>query len=230
MQKLIVVPARGGSKGIPGKNIYPLRGKPLLSYTLELIRDAELTDTDVAVSTDSKDIMNVAEDYSWVYIIERPKDISGDMARTEDALIHSLDYLENKLGKAYEAVITMQVTSPLRRPETLQQFIKNFEENYPDYDSQISLNEDRTDFWVKHEDGSFARLYPDAPRRRQDRKPLYVENSAYYMTGAASLRATGSVLGKKVNGFVISGDEAIDINEPVDLLVAEAALNMREMK
>ncbi len=225
MQKLIVVPARGGSKGIPGKNIYPLAGKPLIAYTLEVIEKAGLADTDTAVSTDSEAIMDIAGGFAGVHVIKRPDDISGDTASTESALLHALDYMEKSLGKTYDAVLTLQVTSPLREPDTLRQFIDFYEENYPKWDAQLSLNEDRTDFWVKKEDGSFGRLYPDAPRRRQERNPLYVENSAYYITSAKALRETGSVLGNRVNGYVISDREALDINEPIDILVAESMLS-----
>ncbi len=224
MQKLIVIPARGGSKGIPGKNIYPLAGKPLLEYTLDVIASADLQDTDAVVSTDSEDIMKVAQRYEKIIVIRRPDNISGDTASTESALLHALSYMEEQYGKKYDAVLTMQATSPLRNQKTLAEFIKCYEQNYPKYDALLSLNEDRTDFWTRQEDGSFGRLYPDAPRRRQDRKPLYVENSAYYITDVKALRETNSVLGNKVNGFVISEREAVDINEPVDLLVAEALL------
>lgn len=230
MQKLIVIPARGGSKGIPGKNIFPLAGKPLLEYTLDVIMSADLTDTDTAVSTDSEDIMLVAGKYEGIHLIRRPDDISGDTASTEAALLHALKYMEDKLGKKYDAVLTIQVTSPLREPETLKAFIMNYEANYPEYDAQLSLNEDRTDFWVKRDDGSFGRLFPDAPRRRQDRKPLYVENSAYYITDVEALRKSGSVLGSNVNGFEISEIEAVDINEPVDIKVAEALLRERDKR
>lgn len=227
MQKLIVVPARGGSKGIPGKNIYPVCGRPLLEYTLDVIEKADLEDTDAAVSTDSYEIMEVAKRYPGIHIIKRPDEISGDRASTESALLHALDYMEKKLDKKYDAVVTLQATSPLREAKTLREFIETFEKNYPEYDAQLSLNEDRTDFWVRHEDGSFGRLYPDAPRRRQERKPLYVENSAYYITDSNALREGKSVLGNRVNGYVISEKEAVDINEPVDILVAEALIKER---
>ena len=225
MNKLIVIPARGGSKGIPHKNIYPVNGKPLLSYTIEVILSSDIKDTDIVVSTDSEQIANVAKMYDGVYVIDRPSDISGDKARTEAALIHALDYMEEKYGKTYEVVLTLQATSPLRKPETLKRFIDVFEETYPLYDSQLSLNENRTDFWVRNGDDSFSRLYPEAPRRRQERAPLYSENSAYYITEVKALRDTMSVLGTRANGFIISDVEAVDINEPIDIVLAESLLN-----
>ena len=224
MKKLIVIPARGGSKGIPGKNIYPINGKPLLEYTIEVIINSNLDDTDIVVSTDSQAIKEVSEKYKEIYVIERPASISGDKAKTEDALVHALDYMEHNYGKTYDAILTLQATSPLRKPETLIKFIEAYEETYPYYDAQLSLNENRTDFWVQNPDKSFKRLFPDAPRRRQERTPLYAENSTYYITDAQILRRTMSVLGTKANGFEISDVEAIDINEPIDIIVAESLM------
>lgn len=224
MQKLIVVPARGGSKGIPGKNIYPIAGKPLLEYTLDVVCNAHLRDTDIVVSTDSEKIKAVAQKYENVVIVDRPKEISGDKASTELALLHALDYMEKLGKKKYDAVLTLQATSPLRKTETLQKFIEAYEANYPSFDALLSLNENRSDFWIVTEDENFERLYKNAPRRRQERKPLYVENSAYYMTDTTALRNTGSILGTRVNGFVISEYEAVDINEIIDIYITEGIL------
>lgn len=222
MNKLIVIPARGGSKGIPKKNIYPINGKPLLAYTIEVIKEASLTDTDIIVSTDSEDIKNIALKYEGIYVVDRPPEISGDMASTEDALLHAIDYMEKTMDKHYDAVLTLQPTSPLRKSETLKKFIKVYEDNIEQFDALLSLSEDRTDFWVNNEKNTFNRLYNNAPRRRQERKPLYKENSAYYITNIKSLRKTHSVLGTNPNGFVISDIESVDINEPIDLVIAEA--------
>ncbi len=227
MQKLIVIPARGGSKGIVGKNIYPINGKPLLSYTLEMVEKAKLDDVDVVVSTDSEEIKNIALNYKFVEVVDRPEDISGDNAKTEYALLHAVNVMEARTGKKYHAVITLQPTSPLRTVETFKRFISNYEACYPKYDAMLSLNENRTDFWIRNKDGSFKRRDASAPRRRQEREPLYAENSAYYITEVQALKETLSVLGKKCNGFIISDEEAVDINEPVDILIAESMLKYK---
>lgn len=223
MNKLIVIPARGGSKGIPGKNIYPLKGKPLLAYTIEMIIKADLDNVDVVVSTDAPKIKEAALQYEGIEVVDRPDEISGDKASTEDALIHAVNEMERIKGKQYDAVLTLQPTSPLRKPETLKAFIMEYENNTDKYDALLSLTEDRTDFWIC-DNGEFGRLYPDAPRRRQDRKPLYRENSAYYITKTEALKNYHSVLGSRTGGFVIAESEGIDINEPVDLKIAEAFL------
>lgn len=224
MQYLIVIPARGGSKGIPGKNIYPINGKTLLEYTLDVAIKADLIDTDIAVSTDSDKIKAVAAKYKNIFVIDRPAEISGDKASTESALIHALEYMEERQNKNYNAVITLQATSPLRKAETLKKIIEDYEKNYPTYDALLSLNEDRADFWYEVGVGKYERLFKDAPRRRQERRALFVENSAYYITDVTALRRTGSILGTAVNGFVISEYEAVDINEMIDIYVAKGIM------
>lgn len=227
MRYLVVIPARGGSKGIPHKNIYPVAGKPLLEYSIECIQAVNY-EGDLVVSTDDKEIAMVAQKYPEVIVIDRPAEISHDTAKTEDALIHAVHYMEQQYHKTYDAVVTFQATSPLRESRTVQEVFEEYERNAEKYDALLTLTEDRSDFWVQNEDGSFGRLNPDAPRRRQERKPLYVENSAVYITQTKSLIETGSVLGKQVNGYVIDEKEAVDINEFNDILLAESLLMQRK--
>lgn len=223
MKILAVIPARGGSKGIPRKNIYPLLGKPLLEYTLECVIEADVCE-DIVVSTDSNEIMNVARNYNQIIIVPRPDDISGDTASTESALIHALDYMKKFYNKEYDAVMTLQATSPLRKAETIKAFKERYERDYNKYDAMLTLHENRVDHWVRDDSGNFERLYPNASRRRQERKPLYMENSCIYITSVTSLIETKSVLGHRVNGFIISEEEGMDINEPIDIKIIEGIM------
>ncbi|MEK9132944.1 MAG: acylneuraminate cytidylyltransferase family protein [Patescibacteria group bacterium] len=221
---LAVIPARGGSKGIPGKNIAPLNGKPLLAYTIECAKKANLNGP-IVVSTDSDEIAKIAEKYG-AQVIRRPAEISGDTAPTESALIHVLDELK-KTGYLPDVIMTLQPTSPMRKAETVRKFVDEFSKVSGTYDAMLSLHENRTDFWV-NKGGVFGRLFPNAPRRRQAREPLYAENSALYITKVNSLRESGSVLGFNPTVFIIDEAEALDINEPQDMLLAEFLLNKKK--
>ena len=223
MRYLVVIPARGGSKGIPHKNIYKVAGKPLLEYAIESINGV-IFDGDVAVSTDDDAIAAVAARHKNVTVVKRPAEISNDTAKTEDALIHVLNYMKEKYGKEYDAVVTLQPTSPLRKSSTIQSFLAAYEKDFPEYDALLTLTEDRSDFWIQNEAGKYQRLYPDAPRRRQERKPLYIENSAIYVTDRESLLSNRSVLGTKVGGYVIDAKEGVDINEFADIALAESLI------
>ena len=228
MRYLVVIPARGGSKGIPYKNIYKVAGKPLIEYAIESMREVSF-EGELAVSTDDDQIATVAAKYDDVIVIKRPSEISHDTAKTEAALIHALQYMKDNYEKDYDAIVTLQPTSPLRKGYTIQRFLETFEKNIDKYDALLTLSEDRSDFWIQKEDGSYCRLFPDAPRRRQERRPLYVENSAIYVTLKESLLECNSVLGQSVNGFVIDAVEGVDINEFVDIAVAESLL-FQQMK
>lgn len=223
---LAVIPARGGSKGILKKNIQCVGDKPLLCYAIDSILDSGI-DADIVVSTDSDEIAQVALGHGGAYVINRPKSISGDGAKTEDALLDALDQMKSLHEKTYEVVLTVQPTSPFRKPETVKRFWNEFIEISNEYDAMLTLNETRTDYWVE-EEGNYHRLYPDAPRRRQDRKPLYIENSCLYVTTVKALKETRSVLGNNVQGFLIDEREALDINEPIDLVLANLLINRQD--
>ena len=219
---LAVIPARGGSKGIPGKNIRLLAGKPLLAWAVECLMMSGAVD-EVCVSSDSDEILEVARRYAGVYALRRPDEISGDTAATEDALIDALDRMELDLNVRYGSVMCAQATSPFRTPETVRSFMTRWRElrSSGEADAMLSLHESAADHWIRELDGGLRRIFPDEPRRRQGRRPVYVENSCLYVTDADALRATRSVLGTRVEGFLIGGDEALDINEPLDLEYAE---------
>ncbi len=225
MKILAVIPARGGSKGIPLKNIYPLANRPLIEYTIEAILNTKIEFT-VAVSTDSDKIKEVVRKYETVTIIDRPESISGDKASTEDTLIHALEYFENVEGEKFDYVLTLQPTSPFRKSETIDRFISDFEKVKDKFDAQLSLTEDYTDFWVNDDIEGFCRLYKNAPRRRQERKPLYAENSCLYITKSDVLKETKSVLGKSVTGFVVDEIEGFDINQMIDSKLEERYLEI----
>ncbi|MBI2638007.1 acylneuraminate cytidylyltransferase family protein [Candidatus Peregrinibacteria bacterium] len=215
---LTVITARGGSKGIPKKNMALIGGKPLLSYTLKSVLAAHLEGR-IVVSTDDNEIEKFSRTHN-VEVIKRPTEISGDKASSESALLHAIDVVAGS-GFYPEVVLTLQPTSPFRRPETIKKFVEKFSQIKDSFDAMLSVNENRDVFWLPEPDGNFKRLFPNAPRRRQERTPIFLENSALYITKVDVLQKTKSVLGKKTAGFVIEQEEALDINEPIDLLFAD---------
>jgi len=219
---LTVIPARGGSKGLPGKNIRLLNGKPLLAYTIEAAFEAGIT-KNIFVSTDSKEIIEVAKKFGADFI-ERPLEISHDSSSTESALVHALDTISRIKEGKFNYILTLPPTSPLRSGVTIKKFLSHYNDILHEYDAMISLTETNKDYWIKDDDGIFRRLFPSAPRRRQDRTPIYVENSAIYITKIESFLKTGSILGQKTAGFIIDEIEAIDINNIIDLKWAEFVL------
>lgn len=223
MKTLAVIPARGGSKAIPLKNLKLLAGRPLIVYTIDAARQSRHIDR-LVVSTDHHDIAAIARD-AGAEVIMRPPDFATDEAPTELALLHVLDTL--KAAESYEpdAVMTLEPTSPLRTGRLIDRSVETLIEH--DADSVISVTETRQCLG-RIIDGRFQYLIEGQPRRRQERAPLYYESSTVYLTRTDVLRRRRSVLGERLYAVVAEPDEAIDVNTPLDFVVAEAVMRWRQ--
>ena len=181
MQYLILIPARGGSKGLSGKNIYPICGKPMIDYTISLMKEIQWGG-DIVVSTDSETILNISkklvDDAENYYLIKRPAKYATDISSTEDVAIHTVNYMKETYGKEYDALITMAPNLPIRTKEMFFACIDSFENMSETFDSQVCFCKTDEDLWKKADGGEYKRMNPDAPRRRQDREPLYVEKGS----------------------------------------------------
>ena len=214
---IVIIPARGGSKRIPKKNISLLLGKPLIEYTLDAVLAAKLN-CPIYVSTEDESVIEVVSKFHDIGIIKRPHSLASDDTSTESVLIHALDQLQSD---SHEWIMTLPPTSPFRHPDTIKKFIDSINEQPDSQDCLMSTTENYGDFWQLQEDGAITRLFPDAPRRQQERSPLLEENSAIYLTRISALRDTGSILGNRVRSINISAIEGFDINTPEDLEIAE---------
>ncbi|MDC6453580.1 acylneuraminate cytidylyltransferase family protein, partial [Alphaproteobacteria bacterium] len=136
---IIVVPARGGSKRVPLKNIHSLMGKPLLTYTLEAISESRLC-IPTYVSTDNHQIASLARSYPGIEVLIRPQNISHDNATTESALLHVLDIVTAS-GKKPKWLMTLPPTSPFRSPETIRKFAEEAMSCENSIDSLMSVTE-----------------------------------------------------------------------------------------
>jgi len=217
-----IIPARGGSKSIPKKNIKQLNGKLLVYYTIDSARSSNALDK-IVVSTDDKEIANVSKKYG-VDVMMRPKELATEHSPTEDALIHVLDVLKEKESYEPTIVLTLEPTSPLRREETIRGCIDLYRNT--DADSVITVVETRTCFGQLI-NGKFKFLFKNQPRRRQDRESLFKESSTVYLTEVKILREKRLVLGDNLYGYVVSSAEAIDINDPWDFDIAEIMMNKK---
>lgn len=217
---LAVIPARGGSKSIPLKNIKPLAGKPLLVYTIEAARQSQYLDRCV-VSTDHDAIAKVAAEHG-AEVVRRPAEYATDQAPTEWALLHVLDVLGASDYRP-ELVVTLEPTSPFRTARLIDRCIEYALER-AEAECVLTVMETRK-CYGRLTEGRFEYLFPNQPRRRQERSPLYEESSTVYVTRTGVLERDRSVLGQVRYGIIVDDPrEALDINEPLDFVVAEAAL------
>jgi CMP-N,N'-diacetyllegionaminic acid synthase len=213
---MAVIPARGGSKRAPRKNIRPLGEKPLLAYTIAAAHEAGLGNATL-VSTEDAEIAAVTKTLGCA-VIPRPGELATDAASTEGVLLHALDEAA-KQDWHPKWILTLPPTSPFRRASTIRFFMEHAAMS--GVDCLLSLTETRASLWRRGANGKIARLSPDAPRRQQDRAPLYEENSAIYLTAVSALRATGSVLGTSRRGIAIDPVEGFDINSELDFILAD---------
>ena len=216
---IAVIPARGGSKRVPGKNIRTLAGRPLLAYAVDAAKAAGLGAV-TTVSTEDRSIADVARALG-ARVIERPADLASDTASTESVLLHVLAEAA-KHGWTPRWVVTLPPTSPFRRSSTIKACCEVAQREQ--VDCIFTVTETKADFWRVDERGDFTRLFPDAPRRQQDRAPLFEENSAVYVTSTEALRTSGSILGRSRRAVAIDPLEAFDINTELDFSVVEALM------
>lgn len=212
---IAIIPARGGSKGIPRKNIIDFCGKPLLAWS---IIQAQLAPqiTNVYVSSDSSEILDCAEKYNAIGI-RRPADIAGDTATSESAIIHACE----QVGAHADVIVFLQPTSPLRKPDDIKNAIEVFCSS--DIDSLFSSCE-LHDFltWEKDEAGVLRSINYNYHNRtrRQDRGVQYVENGSIYVFNKESLYKYNNRLGGKIGMCFMDFFQSfeIDSQDDVDLL------------
>jgi CMP-N-acetylneuraminic acid synthetase len=214
-----IIPARGGSKSIPLKNIKELCGKPLLAYAIESAKKSMSLDR-LVVSTDHDRIASVAKEYG-AEVILRPDELATDEASTEGALIHVLDDLKKREDYEPDIVLTLEPTSPFRSPQLIDRCIEIFKTT--DADSIIGVVEVRSCIG-RIVQGKFEFLFPGQPRRRQEREALYQESSTIYGTRIEIIRRKNSVLGDRLYPLIVSENEALDINTPYDFEIAELTM------
>jgi N-acylneuraminate cytidylyltransferase/CMP-N,N'-diacetyllegionaminic acid synthase len=178
---IAIIPARGGSKGLPGKNIKDLLGKPMIAYTIEEALKSKYI-TEVIISTDCKEIEEVAKSYGAKSLFLRPEKLASDTAKAIDNYIYTIDKLNNEFGYTIEEFVVLQPTSPLRTVEDIDGAIKLFKEKCAD--SVVSYTEEHHPIeWHKYiaEDGKFENIFDEKLLNRQEIKKSYFPNGAVFV-------------------------------------------------
>ena len=221
MEVLVIIPARGGSKGIPHKNIKPLNGKPLIYYTIDTAR-AITDDENICVSTDDDEIIEVVEKYGLKVPFKRPAELATDTAGTYEVLLHALNYYES-LGKSYDAVILLQNTSPFRKAEQVREALQLFNKNV---DMVVSVKECAANpyycVFEESEEGYLHVCKGDGNIfRRQDAPKVYEYNGAIYIMNPAVLKTTHMHKMQKRVKYVMDEISSFDLDTMADWNMAE---------
>lgn len=230
MKYLYLIPARGGSKGIPGKNIKPLGGIPLIGHTIRTalqIADAE----DVVVSTDSDDIARVSKEFGASVPFMRPDALATDTAGSRDVILHALEYM-NSHGGNYDTVVLLQPTSPFRTAEDIKECIKAFEDSRKKNGEQrgagmaVTVTEARTNpYYSAFETDQEGFLHISKGEgnytRRQDAPKVWEFNGAVYVIDAEALKRDEISRIQRTIPVPMPADRSIDLDTPADWTRAE---------
>ena len=218
---LFIIPARGGSKGVPRKNILQLAGKPLICYTIDAARNVT-PDDQICISTDDNEIINVVEDYGLKVPFVRPAKLATDNAGSREVILHAINYFENKLNIAYSKICLLQPTSPFRTARHIQEAFMLWEDGL---DMVVSVKEsksnpyynlfeeDENDYLRKLEVGNFT--------RRQDAPKVWEFNGAIYIIKVDALKENTLNQFTRIIKYEMDEFSSHDIDSFYDWVVAK---------
>ena len=222
-----IIPARGGSKGIPRKNIKPLNGKPVIAYSIEASLGCDSI-TGTYVSTEDDEIAEISERYG-ASIIERPQELAEDESSSIDVMLHALDCLEDA-GRLPDAFVLLQPTSPLRTSEDIENAIGLFDINGCDSLVSVSMLNHQAllnfslkgDYLVQNTDESYFN------KRRQDMPTYYCLNGAIYITTPEFIRKNKSFYGNRTIPYIMPEERSADLDTPFDFKFIEFLLGEKK--
>ena len=225
MRSVAIIPARGGSQGIPRKNVAMLDGKPLIVHTIDAARDAAEVDW-VVVSTDDPEIAQVAA-LAGAQVVIRPQSLASDLSTSESALLHTLERLEEEHGVCPELTVFLQCTSPLTTGFDIDETVRALKN--AGADSALAVAPCHQFLWRQAEKGRCTGINHDhrIRQRRQDREAEYVETGAVYVMKTEGLKASGHRFFGSIAMHVMPRERVWEIDEPTDLVVARALIEAR---
>ena len=226
---LFVIPARGGSKGLPRKNILPLVGKPMICYTIDAARGVS-DDENICVSTDEQEILQVVEDYGLKVPFIRPADLATDTAGSSEVILHALDFYKNKLGKDYSKVCLLQPTSPLRNAKHIYEAFQRWED---DLDMVVSVKETKANpyfnLFEEDEKGYLKKSKEGSYSRRQNIPKVYEINGAIYLIKVSSIQKMPIAKFGKIKKYVMDNITSLDIDNEFDYKLAQLFISSRNL-
>lgn len=222
---LIVIPARGGSKGIPGKNIKLLGGKPLIGYSIDVARTL-VPDEHICVTTDSDDIIQVVEDYGLHVPFKRPAELATDTCGSNEVIQHAVRYYQNN-GFAPAVVLLLQPTSPFRRAEHLVEAVDLYENSL---DMVVSVKEAASNPYYncfEEDKNGFLQVSKTTEKpieRRQDAPKAWEYNGSIYVINPKALMEKGMGAFVKVRKYEMDALYSVDLDTMFDWKIAELVL------
>ncbi len=224
MKTLAIIPARGGSKGLPGKNIKKLGDKPLIGWSIESAKKSSLIDKTI-VSSDDKEIINIAKQFGANVPFVRPAELASDTASTKDVLIHALKYLAEQ-DENFDYLVLLQPTTPFRKNGDINKMITQAIKT--NADMVVSVKETSSNpYYVLFEENQLGYLQKSKPSnftRRQDCPTVYEYNGSVYVIKVSSLLENDSLSFNKTIKFEMDDFHSVDIDNQFDFNFASFLL------
>ena len=227
MKILSIIPARGGSKSVPRKNIAPIAGKPLIYHTISEALKVEQID-DLVVSTEDPEIADISKSLGAQVPFLRPAELASDQAQAHPVLKHCLEFMEKKREITYDAVLMLQPTSPLRTSSHIITALNLMEQNECDSVVSVVSVGGEHPFRMKRLIGNRVINYIEQGfedmRPRQVLPKVFIRNGAIYLSKQKLIAAKNTIVGENCLGFEMSADESINIDTRHDFMLAELLL------
>lgn len=219
---IAIIPARGGSKRLPGKNIKLLAGKPMIAWTIEAALESGIFDH-VLVSTDSKDIANVAAEFGAQVPFIRPQHLATDEATTNDVVTHLVEWFENEYQVNVEKVAILQPTSPLRNAEHIREAASLMNDKSASAIVSVCEMEHPIQFCnqLGAEGSMNGFIKPENIKRTQDLKPYYRLNGALYFFKRNYVNKLHEIYSEGTYSYVMSSSSSIDVDVEEEFTLAE---------
>ncbi|MGN1205618.1 MAG: cytidylyltransferase domain-containing protein [Eubacterium sp.] len=221
---LAIIPARGGSKGIPRKNVKAISGKPMIQYTIEAAKECKYIDK-VIVSTEDEEIAHISMRAGAIVPFSRPEELATDEAKIIDVVLHAVEFYERK-AEHFDIIVLLQPTSPLRNAEDVTRALEYYIRK--EQKSMLSVSEVSESPILMRTFGEENKMEKIVSEnndvRGQDTKKYYRVNGAIYINKVSELTHETSFTDNEM-GYVLTREHGIDINEPQDLVVAEYYLS-----
>lgn len=222
---LCVIPAREGSKGLPGKNVKELLGKPLITYTIEHANGSRYIDR-VIVSTDSKEIADISKKYGAEVPFSRPAELASDESSAIDVLLHAIDWLKEQENKNFDIIVLLHVTAPLRTTEDIDNCIELLINK--NADNVFSVTEAHRNPYFNmvevHGDGKVKLVKGEGYINRQFAPKVYDMNASIYVWNKDLLKKKKSVFLEKSYIYIMPKERSVDIDDFIDFKIAEMFL------
>jgi len=213
---LFLIPARGGSKGIPGKNIKLLGGKPLINYAITAAREL-VPDAQICVSTDDAAIIETVKKTGLTVPFVRPANLADDHAGMQGVMVHALDFYAEKKGRDYDKIVLLQPTSPFRTAQHISEAFDLYDESL---DMVVSVKEAESNPYYVHfqenKHGFLEKLLDGHFATRQSVPTVYEYNGAVYVINANTIRRSPRSHFTKIKKYVMSSRDSLDLDTPLN--------------